>query len=199
LFFPIRATCSAHLMLLDLISLVILDEEFKLWSVFNLFSFHPSPVKIFSSAPYSQTPSVYVLPLMSETKFAPIKNHGQKYSFVYSNFYVFIHQMGKQNVMNWMVAGITRIQSVLNFVRTFDFLLLFSFATFSKDLLALFRLWLCPAFWWRYNIFYVFFVFACRPTSVRSPMWASIYWATKAQHLKTLDGNISMSWHTQNI
>jgi hypothetical protein len=35
----------------------------------NLLSLHLSLVKIFTSAPSSQTPSVYVPPLMSETKF----------------------------------------------------------------------------------------------------------------------------------
>jgi hypothetical protein len=35
----------------------------------NLLSPHPSPVQIFSWAACSQTPSVYVPPLMSETKF----------------------------------------------------------------------------------------------------------------------------------
>jgi hypothetical protein len=36
---------------------------------FTLLSFHPSLAQIFSSAPCSKAPSVYVPPLMSETKF----------------------------------------------------------------------------------------------------------------------------------
>jgi hypothetical protein len=57
-----------------LIILVIYWEEYMLWThhyaVFsNLLSLHPSSVKIFTLTPSSQTPSVYVPPLMSETKF----------------------------------------------------------------------------------------------------------------------------------
>jgi hypothetical protein len=56
--------------------------------------------QIFSSTPCSQTPSVYVLPLMPETKLHP------HYSFEYSNFYVlrtlYDNALNKVNNLSYM-------------------------------------------------------------------------------------------------
>jgi len=64
---PIRATCPAHLNLLDFITRKIFGEEYRPLS-FSLCNFlhsllpRPFQAKIFSSTPYSQTPSAYLPP-----------------------------------------------------------------------------------------------------------------------------------------
>jgi hypothetical protein len=68
LFSLISATCRAHLNLFHLIIVIILDEEYKLRIPSSFTFLHPT-VEIFSSAPFSQTPPVFVPPPMPETKF----------------------------------------------------------------------------------------------------------------------------------
>jgi hypothetical protein len=70
----IRATRSAHLIFLDFISIknsmkTMCYEVSSYASYSNPVTFHLSLVQIFSSAPSSQTHSVFLSLLISETKF----------------------------------------------------------------------------------------------------------------------------------
>jgi hypothetical protein len=69
-----RNTCLVHLFFLDLICLLIFGNEYNYESphcaIFSiLLLLHPDSVLIFSLEPCSQTPSVYTIPLVWETKF----------------------------------------------------------------------------------------------------------------------------------
>jgi hypothetical protein len=70
--FPIHAvSCASHLP--RIVHSWNIGKEWRLWSssfcsFISLLLFYPFSV-IFSTAPCSETPSIYVLPLMSETKF----------------------------------------------------------------------------------------------------------------------------------
>jgi hypothetical protein len=93
-------------------------EEYKLWSsslcsFLQPLSLRPLRSKyVFTSAPCSQTPSVYFPPLLSETKFHIHTEPKAKIysSFVYSNFYVVRQQTRR------LIASIARIQSPLHFL-----------------------------------------------------------------------------------
>jgi hypothetical protein len=54
---------------LDFIILIKLGERVEVTKLLIIQSLHPSSVQIFFSTPSSQTPSVYVPPLMSKKTF----------------------------------------------------------------------------------------------------------------------------------
>jgi hypothetical protein len=61
----VRATCPTHIVYLDLWRV----QFMKLCSFLKLLNTYPSFSHVFSSVSCLQVPSVYILPLMSETKF----------------------------------------------------------------------------------------------------------------------------------
>jgi hypothetical protein len=100
--------------------------------------------------------------------------------FLYSNLYVFRLQMIGQKSLDWMVTNITRILSVSSSIKFWFLTVVHRYlncATFSKVLLAIFMLWFCPAFWWRYsNIYLVFSAFTSRPISSLASIRVSVLW-----------------------
>jgi hypothetical protein len=71
---------------------------------------------ILLSALFSNNLSLcYLLNVRDEVSY-PYRTTGKIRDFLYFNFYVFIQQTGRQKVLDWMVASITRIQSPLNFL-----------------------------------------------------------------------------------
>jgi hypothetical protein len=122
--FPIRSAYPAHPILLHLIILIMFGEKYKWWSsscnFLQLPSLHFSLDKIFSLVPSPQTPSVYVPPLMSETKFHTHTEPQAKKN------YSFLDSRWEDELLYWLVASIIRIQRPLN-ISWIKFDLLLSF------------------------------------------------------------------------
>jgi hypothetical protein len=111
---PMRVTCPAHLILLALITLTILGEEYKpCSSSFRTFLQPPVTSSLLGpnifSAPCSQISSIYVLPLTRETRFHTHTKPQLNYIFVYFNLHITRQQTGKQKILNW-TSSATRLK-----------------------------------------------------------------------------------------
>ena len=76
---------------------------------------HSSYGQIFSSVPYSRTPSAYVPPEMWENESHIFTKQQANYSSVYLDLYIFVHWIRIQKILHWMIADIPWPQSALNF------------------------------------------------------------------------------------
>jgi hypothetical protein len=109
--------------------------------------------------------------------------------YVYFNFYSFRQEMIRQKVLNWLVVefNLLLISSWIKFSIVTVIPKYFNFATFSKDLLTIFTLWFCHAFWWRdINLYY---------TNVNSIHWSfcvSLY-SIEVHHQHTAEADVSHS------
>jgi hypothetical protein len=147
------------------------------------------------------------LPYYQRSSFT--SNHSQSCNLVYFNFYVLRQQTRRQKSLNWMVASNTRIQSPLNFLITRTSVCYCrskygNCVTFSKDVLAAFMFWFCPAFWWwDINIYLVFSAFTSRPISLLASIRVTVifYFSILLHVLEfriqvlRLSGNVCL-WHT---
>ena len=115
----IRATCPSDLIILDLITRKILDEEYRSLSssLCNfLYSLRISSLlgpNILLNTLFSNTLS---FPQCERPSFTPIKNNRQNYSSVYLNLYIFGEQTGRHKILHRMILI---SQSKELFVRSF--------------------------------------------------------------------------------
>ena len=86
---PISAMCTAHIILLDLFTLIIFDEEYRSLSS-SLYSFPHSPVtssllgpKTLLNTLFSNTLILRFSLKCERLRFTPIQNNRQNYGFVY--------------------------------------------------------------------------------------------------------------------
>ena len=163
---------------LDLITQIIFGEGYRTLSS-SLCSFLQSPVTSSILSPntllstlFSNTLSLCSsLNVSDRPNFTPIQNNWQNYSSVYLNFYIFGLQTGRQKILHRMIESILWLQSALYFFLNRIWFVkvvpkYFNCSILSEELLSIFILWLCPAFWsWDMTMSLVLSTFTASPSS----------------------------------
>ena len=114
--FPIPATCTAHLILLELITQIMLGEECGSISS-SLFSFLKSVAtsSLLGQHPILKHPQPTFLPQCERQVFTPMQNSMQNFVTVFINLYIFEEQTRRQKILHRMIASVPCLQSALNF------------------------------------------------------------------------------------
>jgi hypothetical protein len=112
---PIRATCSAHLILLGFTN----HKEYRSFSS-SLCNFHHFPVTSsllgpnYSQHPILKHPQPTFLPQCQWTIFTPIQNNGQNYISACLDLSVFRYKTGRQMILHRVTSSIPWLQSALH-------------------------------------------------------------------------------------
>jgi hypothetical protein len=75
--------------------------QFSPWSVFL-----PFRSKYLPQHSVLRNPQSMFLPQSERRSFAPTQYNWQNYSFVYFNLCFFLYEMGRQKILNWVIASI---------------------------------------------------------------------------------------------
>jgi len=104
---PPHVLHAHHLILLDLITWIIFDKEYRLLNSLCRFSTsllsHTSQAQMSSSALFSSNYSQpNFVPQFGRPCLTPIQNNGQ----IYLKLYIFLYQPGRQKILHWMISSI---------------------------------------------------------------------------------------------